>query len=131
MGSKIKRMDNKDYEKLADKLHGHIRGNKGEYIICAAIWYKDIAVDRPDRTANNIDRGIVICGHRHGHCIAVLNQCALLRSVSSGPNSVGDFIQGFLTSKGNFVDRKEAGKIAYERGQITKETDCLFSEDLY
>lgn len=124
-------MDNKDYEKLADKLHGHIRGNKGEYIICAAIWYKDIVVDGPNRTANNIDRGFVICGHRHGHCIALLNQLTGLRSVTNGNLSVGEYEQGFLTSKGNFVDRKEAGKIAYERGQITKETDCLFSEDLY
>ena len=39
--------------------------------------------------------------------------------------------KGFLTSKGRFVDRKEAGKIAYEIGQIDKEVDELTSEMLY
>ena len=124
-------MTNQEYEDFAAKIYGSIRTEKDEYILCAAIWYKDIQTDRPDRTAKNIDRGIVVTGHRHGHCIAVLNQLGRLRSVVKGPDSVGDYEQGFLTSKGRFVDRKEAGKIAFERGQIKKETDCLFSEDLY
>lgn len=38
---------------------------------------------------------------------------------------------GFLTSKGRFVDRKEAAKIAWDMGQIDKEVDELTSEDLY
>ena len=38
---------------------------------------------------------------------------------------------GFLTSDDKFVDRKEAGKIAFESGQIKVPNDCLFSEDLY
>ena len=40
-------------------------------------------------------------------------------------------IQGFLTSDDRFVNRKEAGQIAFDAGQITKLTECLFSEDLY
>ena len=38
-----------------------------ERITCAAIWYKDLpdSVFKP----TNIDKGIVVCGHRHGNCI--------------------------------------------------------------
>jgi len=40
-------------------------------------------------------------------------------------------IQGFVTSDDRFVDRKEAGEIAFKAGQIKKLTERLFSEDLY
>lgn len=40
-------------------------------------------------------------------------------------------IQGFVTDKGKFLNRKEAGKHAYECGQINKLINCLMSEDLY
>lgn len=39
--------------------------------------------------------------------------------------------QGFYTSKGRFVGREEAAKIAYAAGQISSPTNKLFSEDLY
>lgn len=39
--------------------------------------------------------------------------------------------QGFLTSTGRYVDRKEAAKIAFECGQIKKEIKVLYSEDIY
>lgn len=39
--------------------------------------------------------------------------------------------QGFYTSKGRFVDRKEAAKIAFAAGQIPSPANKLFSEDLY
>jgi hypothetical protein len=39
--------------------------------------------------------------------------------------------QGFLTNTDRFVDRKEAGQIAFDAGQIKEETKRLFSEDLY
>jgi len=39
-------------------------------------------------------------------------------------------VQGFVTSKGKFVDRKVAAKIAFEAGQIPKLKTVLFSEDL-
>ena len=47
--------------------------------------------------------------------------------------------QGFYTSRGRFVTRKEGMKIAYECGQVDKERafreegqfNKLFSEDLY
>ena len=39
--------------------------------------------------------------------------------------------QGFMTSIGRFVNRKEAAKIAYNCGQITEEKVSLFSEDIF
>lgn len=39
--------------------------------------------------------------------------------------------QGFYTSKGRFVGRKEAAKIAYNAGQIKHPVSTLFSENLY
>jgi len=38
-----------------------------------------------------------------------------------------DSIEGFLTDKGEFVDRKKAAKIAFDCGQIQEEVLLLFS----
>lgn len=38
---------------------------------------------------------------------------------------------GFCTSKGRYVDREEAAKIALECGQISEEKRLLYSEDIY
>lgn len=40
-------------------------------------------------------------------------------------------VQGFITTKNRFVDRKEAAEIAYSAGQIASPKDELYSEDLY
>lgn len=40
-------------------------------------------------------------------------------------------IQGFLTNNDQFVDRSEAAGIAWDAGQIDKEVDMLFSEDIW
>ena len=49
-------------------------------------------------------------------------------------HKAGESIQGFLTSKNRFVDRKEGAKIALEAKQIKElkfsKTD-LYSEDIY
>lgn len=39
--------------------------------------------------------------------------------------------QGFLTSKGRFIDRKEAARIAFMAGQIPEPANRLISEDLW
>lgn len=39
--------------------------------------------------------------------------------------------QGFLTSEGRFVDRKEAMRIAFDAGQIEEQKSELFTEDLW
>ena len=39
--------------------------------------------------------------------------------------------QGFYTSYGRFVDRKEAMNIAKKAGQVETDNETLYSEDLY
>lgn len=104
-----------------------------EYILCAAIWYKEIPVlkEIPEILPKNIDKGIVVTGHRHGQCIWLVACLTGRRTVKTGADSVGETIQGFLTNTNRFVDRIEAAAIALKSGQIKKETSMLFSEDLY
>jgi hypothetical protein len=91
------------------------------YIICAANYVKDGKeyLHQP----KNIKSGFVICGRRHHNII-------MTKKILSGNKSHED-IQGFLTSDDRFVDRIEAGEIAFKANQINKPTDCLFSEDIY
>jgi hypothetical protein len=108
--------------------------DKPEYITCSAIWYKDL----PDSTFKpvNIDKGIVVCGHRHSNCIDTVKSLSGLRSVRFSPDGVGESIQGFMTSMNRFVDRQEAMAIAKTTGQVDESKlynplTGLFSEDLY
>jgi len=39
--------------------------------------------------------------------------------------------QGFITNTNRYVNRFEAGKIAFDAKQIDHLTECLFSEDLW
>jgi hypothetical protein len=87
-----------------------------EYILCAAICNpdeKDLAGDP-----------LIYCGHRH-HTI--------LRQGSHVSQKLQH--QGFLTSTGRFVNRREAFSVAAEAGQLKKIARNpiigLFSEDLY
>lgn len=102
---------------------------KQEYILCAAIWYQEY--DTESYTAKNIERGIVVCGHRHDNVIATMKALANLRTVTFGEDSVGRHTQGFLTNENRFVDRWEAAKIASKSGQIRGGITKLYSEDLY
>ena len=43
---------------------------------------------------------------------------------------MGEYEQGFLTSKNRFVGRDEGGRIAFEAGQIDV-IKTLYSEDLF
>ena len=108
--------------------------NTKEYITSAAIWYKELPLT--NFLPTNVEKGIVISGHRHSHCIDVVKTLSGLRTVKLGPDSVGETIQGFMTNKNRFVDRNEAMLIAIKSFQV-KEEDLynprigLFSEDLY
>lgn len=110
--------------------------SKPEYILCSAIWYKDIELKQVfDSNVNpvNVERGIVFCGFRHCHCMYTMCSITGLRSVQS---EVGEYVQGFLTSKNRFVNREEGMVIATASNQV-KETITnikqrdLFSEDLW
>ena len=99
-----------------------------EYILCAAIWFNDGKnyIHQP----KNIKEGFVLTGRRHHNCIGtlVIMNKKITDFVVKGNRN---YIQGFITSEDRFVYRKEGGKVAYEAGQIDKENDYLFSEDLY
>jgi len=106
---------------------------KEEYILCAAIWCKEITLKKeiPQVLPKNCDKGIVVLGHRHGQCIWTIGCLTGLRCVSNAPDGVGENEQGFLTSQNRFVDREEAGEIAFFAGQTKKLKKILYSEDLY
>jgi hypothetical protein len=65
--------------------------------------------------------GRVLAGHRHGTIIKATEDRSVFK----------DSVAGFIDSDGNFYDRVESARIAYEAGQIPMEVDLLVSEDLY
>jgi hypothetical protein len=106
---------------------------KKEYILCAAIWCKEIPLKKniPQVLPVNCDRGIVVTGHRHGQCIWTIGCLTGLRAVTFAEDGIGEHEQGFLTNLNRFVNREEAAQIAFDSGQITQHTITLYSEDLY
>ena len=113
--------------------------NSKEYILCAAIWYKDGTEAPRGMIAQNIDSGVVIGQWRHGNCINIRatnplwnkktlkeridreNQDVPMRISDEKPDVDYDYVDGFLTSRGRFVDRWQGMKLAYEAGQVDKE----------
>lgn len=91
-----------------------------EFILCAALNFESI----------------IICGHRHSDCYAILKN--LYKKFTGSEN---DIIlperkdQGFLTSNNRYVDRKEAWNIAKANNQIAygreSSDEYLISENLY
>ena len=90
-----------------------------EYIICAAYWYKiDGTCESPRGfIAQNISTGVVIGQWRHPNIIHTFKKITGIRTSEAEV----DYVDGFLTSKGNFVDRIQAMELAYYAGQVTKE----------
>jgi hypothetical protein len=99
--------------------------NNEEIILCSAIWLKE--VERAHHRPINTPGGVVVCGFRHGHCIA-----SIVSLTSKRLHEHGEHIQGFLTNKNRFVDRKEGAEIWVKTGGKLKYSDNeLYSEDLY
>ncbi|MCH5167435.1 MAG: hypothetical protein J1F35_06020 [Erysipelotrichales bacterium] len=93
--------------------------NKKEYILCAALRRKE-----PKKEVLGLpnDLPYIEIGLRHFD----------IRDRFPGEVSMKIDDQGFLTSHGRFVSRKEAEKIAKECGQVTDMIGgILTSEDLY
>jgi len=97
-----------------------------EQIICSAIWYNDNNY-YPHQEIYGVDSGFVIGGFRHNNIIGAFPTNNKHRNDEKEYKT----IQGFITSTGRFVDRKEAAVIAYNSGQIKEQVKWLFSEDLY
>jgi hypothetical protein len=102
-----------------------------ERIYSAAIWYKDLPTAKYLPT--NVDKGVVIEGHRHADIIRTVVNLIGKRTCTNGENCAGESIQGFVTNKNKFVDRYEAMSIARKANQIISDTTFpeLYSEDLY
>ena len=87
-----------------------------EFILCAALKFQET----------------IVCGRRHSDCYETLNHFVVFYETNRED-------QGFLTSLGRFVDRKEAWKIAKANNQIkfglaaseNGEDSILISENLY
>lgn len=113
------------------RLDLQMNNGKVEYIMCAAIWYKDF--EQPTHSPYNVDCGVVLCGHRHGFIIGQMHSITGLRTVTNGEKAVGDYVQGFLTTKNRFLNRKESLELVKENGQLTEPLigGELTSEDLW
>lgn len=98
--------------------------HKKEYILCAAIKRKTpINVDGKNYKTNTLEDDDIYSieiGRRHNDIMARFGKKVL--DVKQ---------QGFYTSYGRFVDRKEALDIAKKAGQVETDNETLYSEDLY
>jgi hypothetical protein len=119
-------------EEFEQNIYRPFHNIEQEYILCAAIWYKDLPLKKPEVLENrgyrpyNVDKGIVFSGWRHPNCLYQMV------AIYGEPDSkVGEHIQGFLTSKNRFVDRKEGAEVAARTKQTDTLKSILFSEDLY
>jgi len=110
---------------------------KEEYIIASAIHVDD-GVEYSHQRSYKIETGYVLCGYRHHHIInttrtkgfADLGQPCRATDLLNRKSQV----QGFITSKGRFVNREEAYIIANRAEQfiatpISHKT--LYSEDIF
>lgn len=116
-----------------------------ERVLCAAI-YVDTGRTEPGGTNSYgyPETGLVFCGLRHNDCFVVLNawlsrltRSELRRLNQIEPHQTHGKRQGFLTTAGRYVDRREAQALALAAGQVDPQKTIqavpgdLFSEDLY
>lgn len=88
-----------------------------EHILCAAVRLKK----------DNSDQPIILGGYRHADCFGSAIQLGYTGFIDEND-------QGFLTSKGRFVDRTEALTIARRADQLNSHHPAakfLISDDLY
>jgi hypothetical protein len=96
-----------------------------EQILCAAIWLQE--AERAAHRPINTPGGVVISGFRHGNCISSIVALTGKRLFEHG-----EHVQGFLTNKNRFVDRKEGAEIWIKNGgKLNFNSIELYSEDLY
>ncbi len=68
--------------------------------------------------------GWIFIGKCHGDCFHKAHHIKVKMSPKADD-------QGFVTSKGRYVNRFEGAEIALTSNQISEETNLLFSEDLW
>ena len=94
--------------------------NSKEYILCAAIRRKQPREGYPYWEGTNDIMDIEI-GYRHHYIFHRFNNRDIHKHYQDCEVSILMDDQGFYTSKGRFVGRHEAMKIAYEAGQVSEE----------
>lgn len=108
-----------------------------ERILCAAV-YVDTGKDEERRSYAYPETGLRFCGYRHPDCFTTMfawadrltdEERAAINAID--PHQLQGTRQGFLTSRGRFVGRTEAARIAFAAGQLKREIGRLTSEDLY
>lgn len=108
---------------LTDEEHLVIKSridSQEELIVAAAI-----------KTVYN-GREYIVFRERPGRHGEVINFLHVLGLPYGSPDQEGE--QGFVTNRGRFVDRTEAGRIVQTSGQTTTRSHCndnLFSEDIW
>lgn len=101
------------------------RPGEPERILASAIHVDDgVAYSH-----QGVPTGLVVAGFRHPCCISSLH--ALNPDLWAWARQHGKATQGFITSIGRFVDRKEAAEIALAQGQVDGPVSVLTSEDLW
>jgi len=109
-----------------------------ETILCAAVFVETGEAEPPRRSYAHPKTGLIFPGWRHGDCLMLVD--AWWRLLSEDERSRIEALngdgcpwgnQGFLTSKGRYVDRKVGAVIAIDADQIEMAKITLFSEDLY
>lgn len=103
-----------------------------EYIACAAVWYDD-GSRHHFQSVYGIETGFVIGCFRHPYNPFPTNYNYKGGDVLRYPTGAKCKItQGFITSYGRFVGRKEAATIAKNCGQTPGfNGDTLYSEDIF
>ncbi len=106
------------YEVIGNELriNQKVETPKNERILCAAI-----KIDLNGEP-------LIISGYRHGDCFNIIHKmCMCAEKYITQDN------QGFLTSCGRFVSRKEAKIIAKQANQLIRDSEFseLISEDIY
>ena len=98
---------------------------KKEVIVCSAMYVEN-SIESSGYLPINKWTGFVVCGPRHNSCFKIYEALSKMDYLSS------DCIDGFITNRERFLSRQEAGKFAYESGQVKIDVgDFLTSEDLY
>lgn len=102
-------------------------GSEGEAVT-------DARMELPACAAIQFPNGTIFAGHRHHDCLSMINYSF----GHTPPFPKDEWNQGFMTTKGRFVNRSEAFRVMVESGIPS---DCptgyrtrlgeLFSEDLY
>lgn len=120
---------------IGGNLIKKLSGETIELITASAIWYLELnpLEGQIFKNPTNIDSGLVVIGHRHSDIILNVSNLIGKRSVKTGPDSIGEYKQGFITNTYRFVNRIEALEIAAKAKQINHDNELvqLHSEDLW